>query len=120
MSQKRPFLKRKQRMNIKAKKSTYIGLFILIVSSFAVMACAERNAEQTKMVNSELEIKRRLWRESKIVDYDFVSTWYQGGPYTWVPVTIKVRNSQAISMEAPKDKGELQRIDGYENFDTVE
>ena len=72
-----------------------------------------------RIVDSNLEKNRRLWQESKIVDYNFVSTKFGGGTYAWVPVSIQVKNSQVISMEPVKER-QLQRIDGYEDFDTVE
>lgn len=74
----------------------------------------------TNPVNAEFEKNRRLWQENKIVNYNFVSTKFGGGIYAWVPVFIQVRNSQKVSMEPARARKELERIDGYEDFDTVE
>jgi hypothetical protein len=57
---------------------------------------------------------------SKIVDYDFEIYRIQGGMYGWVPFSIRVRDGRAVSMNPAVEYGELDRVDGYEEFDTVE
>lgn len=98
------------------KTSFTFGIVLLITSMVFSSACAQ----QSKIENPELERNRALWRESKILNYEFVLMRFQGGVYHWVPVSISVRNGQAVSMQPLKDKRELEKIDGYENFDTVE
>ncbi len=73
---------------------------------------------------SELVKNRWLWKASKImgkiVGYQFVSKQLSPGMYPFVPVRIKVSDSNAISTKPVRKKAQLERIDGYEKFNTVE
>lgn len=75
---------------------------------------------------AELELNRRLWQESKIVNYDFVAAKYAGGvtnEWNRLPVLIKIREGEKISIEkVEKDKDYVihSRTDGFEDFDTID
>ena len=80
---------------------------------------AKEQTEKFEATNNELERNRRLWQGNKIVDYDFVVWKLAGGVNGWSPALIKVREGEIISIEAAS-KSDFLKIDGYENFDTVE
>ncbi len=75
---------------------------------------------------AELERNRRLWQESKIVNYDFVIAKYAGGvtnEWNRLRVLIKIREGEKISIEkVEKDKDYVihSRTDGFEDFDTID
>jgi len=108
--------------------------FALGVASVFVWINYHRSPAQTVQLDSKTEIEvdtpptaeselarnRRLWQESKIVSYSFVSRQLCFGMYPCVPVQIIVRNRKPISIKPTRKKGQLERIDGYENFNTVE
>lgn len=87
-------------------------------------AIAESNSDTTpakpKTAESELAVNRQLWQESKITSYSFVSTQFAEGLYPFVPVQIKVVNSKTISTKPTREKGQLERIDGYDKLNTIE
>lgn len=102
---------------------------ILLITIFQLSGCSQElisvssdptSQNKNTIADTELERNRRLWRESKIVNYNFVSSRYQGGMYFWIPVLIQVRNGKAISMEPTRERAELVKIEGYEDFDTIE
>jgi hypothetical protein len=80
----------------------------------------EPEAETPKTNSSELASNRRLWEKNKNDNYNFVAEQFAGGMYPFVPFRIKVKNSKAISAKPVKKPLQLQRIDGYDKFDTVE
>jgi hypothetical protein len=79
-----------------------------------------KSSEKQKIIDSELERNRQIWQNRKIADYNYVSIKVASGMYFGAPVLIKVRKGEAISMKLYGEKGELDRTDGYEDFDTVE
>src|SRR5689334_15711373 len=87
--------------------------FFLLLSVFLLPGCGlSKPSVSTNLINiTELEKNRRLWQESKIVDYDFVETKFAGGLYLFIPVLIQVRNGKAISMNPIREKAQLERID---------
>ncbi len=71
---------------------------------------------------AELERNRKLWQESKIMNYDFVIFKGGGGhsndfraPFT----LIKIRNGEKSSMEAV-EKDSAFNIESYNDFDTID
>ena len=69
---------------------------------------------------AELERNRRLWQESKTLNYDFVCGHYAGGDEDPAePAIIKVREGKAVSIEAVA-KSKTPKLSGYENFDTID
>ena len=86
----------------------------------SVESKTEIEVETPPTAESELVRNRRLWQESKIESYSFVSRQLCFGMYPCVPVQIIVRNSHAISLKPTRKKRQLERIDGYEDFNTVE
>jgi hypothetical protein len=119
------FLKNKE--TIKLLNSSLTLLLLILI--FQLSGCGQstksevadfKSQNENKMTDDELERNHHLWRESKIVNYNFESTKYQGGQYVWVPVSIQVRNDSAISMQPVRERLPLEKIDGYEDFDTVE
>jgi hypothetical protein len=80
----------------------------------------DKAAEKRKADISELAKNRQLWKEQNIVNYSFVSEQFAGGMYPFVPVQTKVVNSKAISTKPTREKGQLERIDGYDKLNTVE
>ena len=85
---------------------------ILVVTIILSQGC--------KVADPELEKNKQLWHEKKTTDYDFVCEQFGGPMYGFVPMLIKVRDGKVISMEPTRERGQLERIDGYEDFDTVE
>lgn len=84
-------------------------------------------AWKSKFYETDIELERRrvLWQENKIVNYDFVAAKYAGGQTnTWnrSPVLIKVREGEKVSIETESktDKSSMARTDGFEDFDTVD
>ncbi len=75
---------------------------------------------QKEKAEIELNQNRSLWKGRKIASYSFVSEQFAGGLYRFVPVQIKVRNSKAISTKPIRKRLQLERIDGYDRFNTVE
>jgi hypothetical protein len=73
----------------------------------------------------ELERNRNLWEQNQTADYDFVVSKSAGGntnEWNRLPVLVKIRDGEKISIEkVEKDKDYLiySRMDGVENFDTV-
>ncbi|MBS1795285.1 MAG: hypothetical protein JSS81_15620 [Acidobacteria bacterium] len=70
--------------------------------------------------DTELNRNRRLWKERNIGNYHFVCTQYVGGQYGFVPVLVKVNSGRAISTKTARNRKQLERIEGYDRFDTVE
>ncbi len=77
--------------------------------------------------SDQLERNRRLWMENKIVNYDFVFGSVGGGvtsPHDRSPVLIKIREGEVNSMDFVSkgyaSKSGVQKIDGYEDFDTID
>jgi hypothetical protein len=73
-----------------------------------------------KIVNPELEKNRRLWREKKIADYNFVVWKLDGQSTDWLPSQIQVRNNQMISKKPLGALGPKTKIDDYRDFETIE
>ena len=75
---------------------------------------------------AELERNRKLWQESKITNYDFVTAKYAGGQTnTWnrLSVLIKIREGEKVSLEkVEKDVDYVysSRTDGFEDIDTID
>lgn len=90
---------------------------ILLIAIFLLSGCGR---DKNKFSDPELERNKLLWQESKISNYNFVSTWNQGGTWAWVPVLITISNGTVISMEPVRERKESERVQEYENFDTVE
>ena len=84
--------------------------------------------EEYEAASVKLDTNRKLWRESNIVNYDFVSEKPDPGGVTntWqrAPVLIKVRNGDQISIEMLSKKDEYaemyRRTDGFEDIDTID
>ncbi len=102
------------------------SILVLLITIFLIPGCGQDknisniNQGTNKVINPELERNKRLWQESKITNYNFVITQYRGGSWTWVPVLVKIRNGQAISMETAREPTQYEKTEGYENYDTVE
>ncbi|MEP6900673.1 MAG: DUF6174 domain-containing protein [Actinomycetota bacterium] len=75
--------------------------------------------DKYKATVAEMERNRQLWQESKILNYDFVCQQFAGGMNGWGEVKIKARENKAVSIEKT-EKDSLAKIDGYENFDTID
>lgn len=89
------------------------GLIFLIVCSIAATACSK----QTKVANSDLEKNRRLWQERKIVNYNFeIMQEFSNS----MPSLIQVRNGQVASKQPVGEKGVMDTIEKYDNFETIE
>ena len=106
---------------LKGKKiSEFLGLpliGLLLITIFPLSGCSQI---KNKITNDELEKNIRLWKESKITNYNFVIGKIDMGTWGWMPSLIKVRNNQAISKEPIGEPGPMTRIDGYTDFETVE
>jgi hypothetical protein len=70
------------------------------------------------VVVTELERNLSLWKESKIINYDFVVHKSAGGVNGWTPALIKVREGVITSVESTS-KPDYLKIDGYEDFNTI-
>lgn len=80
----------------------------------------DEQTNKTKIVDPDLEKNRRLWLESKIVNYDIVcSIDVSGITNPAKPVLIKVRDGKAISIE-PISKSNTASVEMYKIFETVE
>ncbi len=108
-----------------------ITIQFFLFFSFQLSGCSTSSNLKSSNINSEkdtakiiaqTELDRNLllWEKSKIENYDFVCNLKGGGMYPWVPVLIKVRNGKVISREPAREKLELERVDTYEDFQTVE
>lgn len=75
---------------------------------------------QTNIVNSELVSNRNKWQEAKINNYNLKLSKFGGGNYGWVPISIQVRNNQNVSTKSARKREQLERIDGYDEFNTIE
>lgn len=73
-----------------------------------------------RLLNSELANNRNKWQEAKIDNYNLKLSKFGGGIYGWVPVSVKVRNNKTESVKPARKHGQLERIDGYDEFNTVE
>lgn len=62
----------------------------------------------------------QLWKDKKISSYSFVISRFGGGEYGWVPAAIEVEDNKVISLKPARKKLELERIDGYEDFETFD
>ncbi len=92
-------------------------------SSYAEEKFAEKWKSEYEETIAELELNRRLWKESQILNYDFVIQRCCGGATDyWSPMLIKVRNGELDSMELVTKSGFVNylKIDSYENFDTID
>lgn len=129
---------RLKKKEIKNSLSLYVAL-LLLISVFPAAGCEETlrsgsidsvvknenktvdSAQKEKRISEpELERNKLLWKQSNISDYRFVSSRLQGGVSGWVPVLIEVKSGKAVSMKPAQKPAELERTDGYEDFDTVE
>jgi hypothetical protein len=71
--------------------------------------------------NEELKQNLELWQASKISNYNFVINKMDMGTWSWIPSLIKVRDGQVASKTPiTKEPKPMTRIDGYDDFDTVE
>ena len=71
---------------------------------------------------AELERNRKLWQESKIVNYDFVIQKGGGGntnSFNASTTLIKIRNGEKSSMEAV-EKDRAWNVESYNDFDTID
>lgn len=102
-------------------KSTYSNLGADKAENIATNSNpASSPPKPNAVIDPDLEKNRRLWQEKGITNYNFVNYKMAGAMSVWARVLIKVRNSQFVSMEPPPDRRELERIDGYEDFNTIE
>ena len=110
------------------KRQFGISIFLCIV--FFQLNCgnsvksnaSKSNSEDVKIELTEDNLSQnlRLWKDKNISNYSFVLSRFGGGQYGWVPVVIQVENNKAISLKPARKKLELERIDGYEDFDTFD
>lgn len=134
----RKYMKSKKK-EVKNFLNLYVGL-LLLIAVFPAVGCEEtlrsgsiepaaKNENKTvdpagqkekRIPDPELEKNKLLWKQSNISDYKFVSSRLQGGVSGWVPVLIEVKSGKAVSMKPAQKPAELERTDGYEDFDTVE
>lgn len=75
--------------------------------------------------SAELEKNRLLWTRNKIASYDMVVGKMMGGttsPWNRLPVIIEVRNGAKTSIrpETPFHGTYMDRLDGFEDIDTVD
>lgn len=71
---------------------------------------------------AELEYNRKLWRESKITNYDFVIGKGGAGSFNDFRATdtlIKIRNGEKELMEAI-EKDTAYNVESYNDFDTID
>jgi hypothetical protein len=94
-------------------KSQIFRIIFSIVCLIAINACAE----QTRITNADLERNRRLWQESKIVDYNFEIRKDYGN---WMPSSIQVKNGQVVSKQPAREKEAIDIIEELEDFETIE
>jgi hypothetical protein len=109
--------------------SNKLNLIILLFTLLLLLGCgknlnsafADSNSKnQDKLIHIELERNRRLWKETKILNYNFECHQIRGGMYSWAKVLIQVRNEKAISIKPVEDPSVLTKLDGYEDIDTFE
>lgn len=83
---------------------------------------AKEQKEKLEAVTAELERNRQLWREGNSNNYDFVCEQTAQVLRAWSPALMKVREGKnvAIKPAAKSDTSNLNALDGYEKFDTVE
>jgi hypothetical protein len=94
------------------------AVFVLMVIFFHVSGCIV--GQPSSGTDIELQRAIKIWRESHITDYDFVMVRYAGGMSAWVPVSVKVRHGKVVSVAPVREPLELERVDGYDDYDTVE
>jgi hypothetical protein len=78
---------------------------------------SQYNPENKLVINPDLARNRRLWQNSKIVDYNFE---IMKNFSNWMPSLIKVRNGRVISKQPIGDQGPMDTIEEYKEFETVE
>lgn len=103
---------------MKRKLTIITGMvFVLATMLFQTSGCG---TGQPSSADAELEQNLKLWQKSHITDYNFEMVRYAGGMSAWVPVSVKVRAGKALSVEPARERLELEKINGYDDFNTVE
>jgi len=97
-------------------KNLYFGFILLIIAVIST-GCAPQTSEQSKAIDPELQRNRRLWQESKIADYDFEVIKLYGN---WMPSLIQVRGGQTFSKQPVGERGPMDVLEKYEDFETVD
>lgn len=80
----------------------------------------ERQLNNSRSIDLDLERNRRLWDEKKIIDYNITVSAGQGGNV--IPadsVLIEVRDGKGTLIE-PTPKVDKMRLEIYENYDTFD
>lgn len=104
------------------------NISILVCLIFFQLACGtsvksnsiESVSENVISPDNDFLQNLQLWKDKKISSYSFVIARFGGGQYGWVPVAIEVKDNKAISIKPARKKLELERIDGYEDFETFD
>lgn len=116
-----------QTVQVIMKNQVNISLLVCLV--FFQLACGISVKSTSTESDSENVIKSpdnnflqnlQLWKDKEISSYSFVISRFGGGQYGRVPVAIEVSDNKVISLKPARKKLELERIDGYEDFETFD
>jgi len=96
------------------KRLLFTGVIVVISSGMGCSSqkCADANSEWAK--------SRDRWQSKGIVDYDMTVERFQGGLYSFVPYSIKVRDGRVVSKDPARANLGLERTDDYEQVETVD
>lgn len=84
-----------------------------------------RNSSLTHQPNSNVggiveDKNRALWRAKGPSDYSFVVQQFAGGLYSFVPMSVTVRDGKPVEVKWTEPPNQLDRVDGYESLKTIE
>lgn len=96
------------------KRLLFTGVIVVISSGMGCSSqkCADANSEWAK--------SRDRWQSKGIVDYDMIVERFQGGLYSFVPFSIKVRDGRVVSKGPARANLGLEHTDDYEQVETVD